>query len=135
MSELTTRVDLLKKERERLDAQLSMDSAVANYGLALEQQKLSAKAAELQAQAALGMSRFSCLTRERAQSKRSQISRGRPSSSGSQFRHRRVPIHDVNVATRAGGDARGAECLSGYSCKRLTITACTVIRKRRKLRR
>jgi hypothetical protein len=53
LSDLTTQVDLLKKERERIDAQLSTDAGMANFDLALEQQKLTAQAAELQAQAAL----------------------------------------------------------------------------------
>ena len=53
LSDLTTRVDTLKKERERLDAQLATDTAASNFDLSLKQQRLAAEAAELQAQAAL----------------------------------------------------------------------------------
>lgn len=53
LSELTTQVETLKKERERIDAQLSTDVAAANFDLGLRQQRLNAEAATLQTQIAL----------------------------------------------------------------------------------
>ena len=55
LNDVTTRVEQLKKDRERLDAQLALEAGTANYDLALQQQKLAAQAAELQAQAALDL--------------------------------------------------------------------------------
>jgi ribosomal protein L29 len=53
LSDLTTKVDTLKKEQERLDTQLAVDTAGANFDLVLKQRQLAAEAATLQAQTAL----------------------------------------------------------------------------------
>ena len=53
LSDLTTQIETLKKERALLDAQLSAETAASSFDLALRQQQLAAEAATLQAQTTL----------------------------------------------------------------------------------
>lgn len=53
LSDLTTQIETLKKQKELLDAQLTTDSATASYDLTLKQRQLEAEAHVLEAESSL----------------------------------------------------------------------------------